>query len=244
VSRQLELARRRDVTALFRDALVTYWSHLWTFLLLSATIVVPVELVVQGIGLEQLTAGYDSKLTTAETVITALVTFLLITPLVTAMCIYTLRQLAEGGRPAPRQALVAGFEAFTPLFFAVLIAAAGIALGLVALVLPGIYLFVRWFFVPQAVVLEGDKGTAALVRSSAMTQGFWWRTLALVVLAQIATFVPTLLLGAPFTSIAESSDRAVWALVGTMITETVTAPFVAIFATLLWFDLGTRRTAA
>jgi hypothetical protein len=238
---RLQLSRQRDVTALFRDALVIYGSHLWTFLALAAVIVIPVELVVQGIGMEQLTAGYDAKLTVSETVIGGLVTFLVITPLITAICIHALRHLAEGGRPVAREALVAGFEAFTPLFFAVALAAAGIALGLVILVVPGIYVFVRWFFVPQTVVLEGDRGPAALARSSAATQGFWWRTFGLIVLAQVITLVPTLLIGAPFTSIADSTDRAVWNLVGTIVTEMVTAPFVAIFATLLWFDLCARR---
>lgn len=240
---RLQLSRRRDVTTLFRDALVTYWSHLWTFLAVAAVIVIPVELVVQGVGMEQLTSGYDAKLTVSETVIGALVTFLVITPLITAICIHVLRHVAEGGKPAAREAFVAGFEAFTPLFFAVAIAAAGIALGLVALVVPGIYLFVRWFFVPQAVVLEGARGPDALARSSAATQGFWWRTFGLVVLAQLATLIPTFILGAPFTSFADSTDRAVWELVGTIVTEIVTAPFVAIFATLLWFDLGARAEA-
>ena len=238
---RLQLSRQRDVTALFRDSLVTYWSHLGTFLALAATIVVPVELVVRGIGQEQFTAGFDAKLTVAETAIGGLVTFLVITPLITAICIHALRNVADGGKPAAREALMSGFEAFTPLFLALALAAAGIALGLLALVVPGVYLFVRWFFVPQAVVLEGDRGPAALTRSAALTQGFWWRTLGLIVLAQLAMLIPTLVLGAPFTSIAESSDRAVWALAGTVVTEIVTAPFIAIYATLLWFDLRARR---
>lgn len=241
MSSPLELARRRDVSTLFRDALATYWAHLWTFMALAAAIVVPVEIVVQGIGQEQLTAAYDAELTVAETVISAVVTYLVITPLIAAICIYALLQASDGGKPAARQALVSGFEAFTPLFFAVALAAIGIAIGLLALVVPGLYVFVRWFFVPQAIVLAGDRGPAALQRSAAATQGFWWRTFGLVVLAQIATLLPTLLLLAPFTAIAENTDRAVWALVGTIATEIVTAPFIAIFATLLWFDLEARR---
>lgn len=244
MSVQLELARRRDVTSLFRDALATYWSHFGVFVALAAAIVIPVELVVQGIGQEQLTAAYDPDIAPAETIITALVTYLVITPLITAICIFALLRMADGEKPAARQSLVSGFEAFTPLFFAVAIAAIGIAVGLLALIVPGIYLFVRWFFVPQAVVLEGDRGTAALTRSAAMTQGFWWRTLGLVLLAQIVALLPTLVLASPFASLAESTDRAVWALVGSMVTEIVTAPFIAIFSTLLWFDLGSRRSGA
>ena len=52
-----------------------------------------------------------------------------------------------------------------------------------------------------------------------------------------------MLLIAPFDELAESSDRAVWSLVGTIATETITAPFVALFSTLLYYDLARKRDA-
>jgi hypothetical protein len=240
----LQLTQQREPGALLRDTFAVYWAHFWTFLALGAAIVVPVELIVQGIGQEQLTAAYDASLTLAEQLIPMLVGFLVIVPLITAICIYALQHIAAGGSPGARSALVSGFEAFTPIFFAVLLAAAGIALGLLALIVPGIYLFVRWYFVPQAVVLEGDRGVAALQRSSRLTQGFWWRTFGLVALVNVITILPALLLTAPFAAIAESSDRAIWALIGSMATESVTAPFVALYSTLLWYDLRARRALA
>jgi hypothetical protein len=239
---RLHLAHPRDISALFRDSLAIYRAHFWTFLALAAAIVVPVELIVQGIGMEQLTAGYDSTPTLAEMVVPTLVSFLVATPLITAVCIYALRHIAEGGRPGAGEALVSGFEAFAPLFVAVALAALGIALGLL-LIVPGIYLFVRWYFVPQTVVLDGARDVTALRRSSELTQGFWWRTLGLIVLVNLAAIVPGLLLIAPFGAIAESTDRALWSLIGSMLTETLTAPFVALLSTLLYFDLRARRGA-
>jgi hypothetical protein len=47
---------------------------------------------------------------------------------------------------------------------------------------------------------------------------------------------------APFAAIASSTDRAVWELVGTIVTTSVTTPFVALFSTLLYYDLLTRGT--
>ena len=102
-------------------------------------------------------------------------------PPITAICIHALRSIASGDRPRASQAFLSGFEAFTPLFFAVVLAALGIAAGFALLVVPGIYLFVRWFFVPQAVVIENARGWQALVRSSGVVQGFWWRTFGLVI---------------------------------------------------------------
>jgi hypothetical protein len=136
---------------------------------------------------------------------------------------------------------VAGFEAFALLFGAVLLAAIGIAAGFVALFLPGVYLFIRWYFVPQAVVIEGARGPAALSRSSQIVQGSWWRSFGSVVVANVAVVIPGLLLLIPFNAIASSTDQAVWALLGTILASSVTTPFVALYSTLLYYDLLARR---
>ena len=101
----------------------------------------------------------------------------------------------------------------------------------------------RWYFVPQAVVIEGARGPAALSRSTQIVQGFWWRTFGLVLLANIAVAIPGFLLLAPFSAIASSTDEAVWALVGTILATSVTTPFVALYSTLLYYDLLARRTS-
>ena len=241
---QLELRRPRDVGALFRDALAVYFRHFWLFIALSAAVVVPAELIVEGIGMEMLTSEYDSSPSIAEAAVPTVVQVLVVTPIITAICIYALHSIAEGERPRAGQVLVGGFEAFTPLFAAVVLAAIGIAVGLLALIVPGVFLAIRWFFVPQAVVIDGARAADALRRSGDLVQGFWWRTFGLVLLANVAVAVPGLILLAPFNEIARSTDRAVWEIVGTAVTTSVTAPFVALFATLLYYDLLTRRTHA
>jgi len=50
-----------------------------------------------------------------------------------------------------------------------------------------------------------------------------------------------LILLTPFTTVAESTDRAVWALIGSAVTTSVTTPFVALYSTLLYYDLLARR---
>lgn len=237
----LELREQRDVGALFRDALGVFGRHFWLFVTLSAAVVIPAELIVEGIGLEMLTSSYDATPSVPEAVVPTIVEFLVVTPIITAICIYALHQIAGGERPRAGEVLTAGFEAFTPLFAAVALAAAGIALGFVALILPGVYLYVRWYFVPQAVVIEGVRGTRALSRSSLVVTGFWWRTFGLVLLANVAIAVPGFVLLTPFTAIADSTDRAVWALVGSAVTTSITAPFVALYSTLLYYDLLARR---
>ena len=238
--RPLQLARPRDIGQLFGDALSVYGRNLGIFLLLAAAIAVPVELIVGGIGLEQLSSSYDESPPVAESAIATAVSFLVVAPLITATTIHALRRAAAGERLAPAQSLVEGLEAFTPIFAAILLAALGIALGLLALIVPGVYLAVRWYFVPQAVVLDRARGPAALARSGQVVQGKWWRTLGVVVLANLAVALPGLLILAPFTAIASSTDRELWSLVGQTAAEVVTTPFVALVSTLLWYDLQAR----
>jgi hypothetical protein len=236
--------RPRDLGALLRDSFTVYIRHFPTFLALGALVVVPADVIVTGVGLEQLSAAYDATPSIAEVAIPAAVAYLVVGPLVTAICVHALLSVAGGGSPGTREAIVKGFEAFTPIFFAVLLAALGIALGLILLIVPGIYLFVRWYFVPQAVVLEGAREAGALRASGRLVQGAWWRTFGMVLLVNVLAVIVATFLGAPFTAIADSTDRAIWALSGQILAGVVTQPFAALFATLLYFDLRERKRAA
>ena len=240
----IRLEQPRDVGALLRDSFTVYLRHFGTFLALGALVVVPSQVIVSGIGMEQLTADYDSTPGWAETSIAAAVAFLVVAPLITAICVHALHSVAAGGSPGAREAIVKGFESFAPIFFAVLLAAAGIAVGLFLLIVPGIYLFVRWYFVPQAVVLEGARTAAALRASTRLVTGAWWRTFGLVVLVYVLIGLTIVVLGAPFTALADSTDRALWALSGNILATTVTQPFIALFSTLLYYDLRERKRAA
>ena len=237
----LQLRRPRDIGALFGDGLGVYVGHFWTFLGLAAAIVVPAELIVSGVGLRQLSAPYEESPSAVEVAIPSIVSFLVIAPLVTATCIYALHAVAEERPPSAWRAITAGLDAFPPIFFAIVLAALGIALGLVLLIVPGVYLAIRWFFLPQAVVIEEAHGAEALRRSGEVVQGFWWRTFGVVLAANLAAAVAGLLLLLPFEALARETDREIFSLVATTVTETLTGPFVALVSTLLYYDLTTRR---
>jgi hypothetical protein len=237
------LEQPRDLGALLRDSLSVYLRHFWTFLALGALVVVPSHLILSGIGLEQLTSDYDEDPGFAEVAIRGAVSYLVVAPLITAICVHALRSVAGGGSPGAREAIVRGFESFAPIFFAVLLAAAGIVLGLL-LIVPGIYLFVRWYFVPQTVVLEDARESGALRASGRLVTGAWWRTFGMVVLVSLAALLASSLIGWPFLELAQASDRAIWALAGQIVAATVTQPFAALFSTLLYFDLRERQRAA
>jgi hypothetical protein len=239
----IPLERPRDVGDLLRDSFSIYSRHFGTFIALGALVVVPAELVVSGVGLGQLTSDYDDSPGVAELAIPAVVAYVVVAPLITAICIHALRSVAAGGSPGAREAIVHGFEAFTPIFFAVLLAALGITLGLVLLIVPGIYLWVRWWFVPQSVVIEGAREAAALRASGRLVAGAWWRTFGLIALVNLIAALAAVVLGYPFTAAADSANRAAWALAGQVVASSVTQPFAAIYSTLVYFDLRERKRA-
>ena len=148
-------------------------------------------------------------------------------------------------RPRAREALLRpGSTSFAPIFLAVLLAGIGIALGLVLLILPGIYLAVRWYFVPQAVVVDGRAGhrrPRAFAASSCAGAGgapsgcsSWQPGRAAPGGCSSPRF------GASPRAPTAQSGRS-WAR---SLAETITAPFVALFSTLLYYDLRARRRAA
>ncbi len=238
---RLELAKARGIQELLGESLAIYLQNFWRLLVIAFAVVAPVQLIVLGIGLEELTAPYREKATTAELMIPIAVSFLVIAPLTAATTINVLRSLAEGQAPRIRSSLQAGLDAFAPVFLAVLLAGAGIVLGLIV-VIPGVYFAVRWFLVPQAVVIDGTRSTEALKGSWNLVQGFWWRTLGIALLTSLLGAVPGLLILSPVQAIAESADRQAVQLVGTIISQTLSAPLVAIVATLLFYDLRARRS--
>lgn len=237
----IELERPRSVSEILGDSLRLLGRHAGVFLTISLAIVAPVQLVVSGVGLEQLTGPYSSAMSPAELAISTAVSFLVIAPLVMATAIHALQAIGAGERPRVGGSLQAGLDAFAPVFAALVLAAVGIALGVIALIVPGIYVAVRWFFVPQTVVLEDARGAAALRASSDVTKDAWWRTFLIALVANLAALIPALLIATPAAALAESVDLQVVALAGSILTEAIMAPFVALVATLLYFDLRARR---
>jgi hypothetical protein len=241
---RLDLAKPRGIGDLLGDSLGVYFRNFPTIFAIALAVVVPVQLIVSGIGLEELTSGYRETDSTAELLIPTVVSYLVVAPLMVAATIYVLQRLAEGERPHAGRSIQAALDVFAPVFLAVLLAGAGIALGLVLLILPGIYVAVRWYFVAQAVVIDNARSTEALRASWRLTNGFWLRTFGVILLANIAAFLPASLVVLPLQALAESADRQAISLAGMILTEALTAPFVALVSTLLFFDIRARRTAS
>jgi hypothetical protein len=117
-----------------------------------------------------------------------------------------------------------------------LLAGLAIGIGFVFLIIPGIFLLVKFCACVPAMVVEGRRGTAALGRSWNLTTGWFWHVLGALVLAWLISVVVGAILSAPFSA---------WPVraIGQAIAQIVTLPFTTTVGVLIYLDLRARREA-
>ncbi len=242
--RPVNFGRREDITSLYRDALRIWGRHLPVWLAVGASVAVPVDLIVSGVGLGRLSGPYALPSPQA-TGVEAAASYVVSTPLVTAMTVAGVLELRAGRPLAALRVIRAGVEAYPRMFAPVLASAALVVLGLLALVVPGIYLAVVLYFVPQAVMIDGRTAVrGALEGSARAVRGSWWRVFAIALVTALAILAPVVLIGRLFEAWAQAADQVGLSLLGGVVVETLAGPWVAIVATLLYLDLRERRADA
>ncbi|MGH8621898.1 MAG: hypothetical protein ACRET3_07150, partial [Burkholderiales bacterium] len=85
--------------------------------------------------------------------------------------IHALARLRQGDRPSYAEAMSAGLRSWGRLLVARFVAGLMIGLGLIALVVPGVLLLVRYALLDAVVVLEGAGPGKARRRSTQLTVG-------------------------------------------------------------------------
>jgi hypothetical protein len=143
----------------------------------------------------------------------------------------------EGSKPPPLLT-VARHLSYGRLILVDLIIAAGTALGVVALVVPGL-IFFTWFALAGPIVeLEGTGVRAALARSRRLVRGHFWTVLLVLVpigLASEALSSASLQVAHYAIPTPLLSD---WA--GEAVTNILLSPFYAVAAVLITLDLTGR----
>ncbi len=253
---RFELTRPRALGALFGDSLRIYFRNFRRFIAISAAVVIPAELIVSGVGLGQLSGGFDDKRPQLAGLVPLAVQTIVTTPLVVAMTVFLLLQLANGTGLSLRAAIQSGLDAFAPIFVPVLAMIACIGLLVLVLVVPlvlaanplypftaliPLILYLRWYFIPQTVVVDGARGPGALRASFELTRGFGWRVFGVVFLGQLGFGTAGALVASPIAAAAKSADSGALLLVASITGEVLAAPAVALLSVLLYFDLKARR---
>lgn len=98
--------------------------------------------------------------------------------------------------------------------------------GLIALVIPGIYLMIRLGFAIYAITLESQSAVDGLKYSWNLVKGHWWRVF-------LASLLVGLAIGIPIGLISELTGNTLIL----NILSTALVPFLVVFSTLLFRNL-------
>jgi len=237
----VDLDRRRELGELIETTWAVFKSNVGLFVTIALIVVIPADLLVLGIGLGELWKHYSEDANVGPSALRAGMRLLVIQPLVTAACIAAVMALGRGEQPTATWSLARGFERWGAVLAAVLLGGLATVAGFVLFVIPGIWLAVALYFASQAVVAEGRSPIEALRRSRELVTGQWWRVFGIGIVFSVGIGVLTGIVSALANSLARSTDRELFALLGAMVGDVFAIGLTAVAGTLVFFDLRTRH---
>ena len=166
--------------------------------------------------------------------------------LATAACLRAIAQAYLGEQTDWRGSLSYALRLAPSLLLLTLLYGLGVVLGLLLLIMPGVWLYVAWALATPALLVEGMRGRRALGRSFGLVKGRWWRTFGVLVVGFIlATIVSTVVQAVFLVGIFLGEDNNALVLVLSAIAGTVglaiSTPFQAALLTVVYFDLRVRK---
>jgi len=116
-----------------------------------------------------------------------------------------------------------------------------IGLGLVACIVPGVYLSLGYALVPAALMIEGVRGTQAMSRSWQLAQGHMLRIFVVLFLSQLLSGIVAQILQLPalFFGPTQTGFIAQGILAG--VAQGLVTPIPVIALVLLYYDIRVRK---
>ncbi len=124
-----------------------------------------------------------------------------------------------------------------------ILAAIGISIGLVLLIVPGLLLATWWLLIVPAIVLERRSTFEAFGRSRELVSGYGWNVFGLIVLTFLLLIGVGIALGIVLALVLSPLPDALQQYVGDVISNTLIAPFIALAFTLAYYRLRDVRAA-
>ncbi len=145
-----------------------------------------------------------------------------------------------------------GFALLLPVVLASILYCLGIFIGILLLIIPGIYLTVAFCLYYFAVVIEERGPIEALKRSFNLTRGNWWRTFLILLIPTMIVMVLFTVVGfaagiLAFFLAGFTAEGAVFEIIVEVflnIAQAVSMPFFVSLLLVLYHDLAIRQSQA
>ncbi len=232
----IDFSRDRSAAEIVRSTLRLYGEYPWLFLILAFVVMAPWDLAKLAVtGISPLGGAAHVGFLERESL--DLLDLLLVSPLISAMHVHAVVAIGDAQRPRLGAVASRGVGVLPVVGVSALIAGVGVEIGLLALVIPGVVLWVRLVVVPQAAAIERSGVRNALRGSWRLTRGhgshIFGLLLAFTILALGVVF------GARVLDAGSSMSAGNVAL--GIAVNTIIASFTALATALLYFDLLARQ---
>jgi len=241
--------RTRGIGEIISAAIDVYGRYWRTLIPLVAIVVIPLSILQYALnealwgdvvrtttpgGVEVVLSGKDAWQTVVGGLLLGAVSLFVSLVLVGALAWATAGALV-GREPDLREAYRFGAARIWSVLLVSMLVGLAVAGGFILFVIPGLIFLTRFSVSVPALVVEGERGRAALSRSWDLVRGRSWSVLGTVLVAGMVAGVVSATLSAPF---AQS-----WFVRGLLagIASTITGPFTGLVFSFIYFDLRVRK---
>jgi len=138
------------------------------------------------------------------------------------------------------ETFAAAREHLSAVLVAGVLAAIGIIVGLILVIVPGLVLMTWWAVIIPAIVLENRSAGESFSRSRDLVRGYGWGVFGVIVLMILLLIGFQIVLGLILSPLADWLQS----FVAQIVSGTVTAPFIAVVLTLLYLRLRAAKEPA
>jgi hypothetical protein len=132
----------------------------------------------------------------------------------------------------------AGTPYLWPVAAASILAGIAIWIGLILVIVPGLWLITIWAVIIPVIVIERSGALASFGRSRQIVRGHGWHVFGTLVLVYVIMIVASIVLGLIFVALP-----LVWRSgLSSIISGTLVAPFIALVVTLIYYRLTNTDT--
>jgi hypothetical protein len=155
------------------------------------------------------------------------------------MVVEAARDILDGRRDHSVGSLVrSATPVIAPLLIAGILAGLGIAIGLILLIVPGLFLLTIWAVIAPVIVIERAGAIDSFGRSRDLVRGSGWQVFGVIVVLFLLQFIVSSVIQALANSVSDSFGAYA---VADLIVRLLVAPLSALAAAVLFFELKARR---